>query len=349
MAAFLSIPQYPNAVGYDVQYSDPLSGDPNAPNPFGPWESLVTNTTQTSSIGDPGGDPTTRLYRVRPYLTMNGSAVPFQWYSPFSAESPLYDSQITTLVAGFRTSIDDEGTVCVASTEPGLDDGGTVLLAPDGVTTTFSLTDEPDTTAPIILENDEQVIKNGKRLLRSTDYTMDYERGRIIFATAPEQTDSIEVTYRQVRYTNRKLSRALGIAIDSLSGYQLSGYGTSLDNNLTVVNGSIGNDGLRPILYHIGLKILNRAAIRKKSDEARAYKSGSFSYDSAPGRIVDGMGAQDALDDASIQAQVSKYITTVTVPLVRTEMLSWFDYSGNFPVLTGISLGLYYAGYSAYL
>jgi hypothetical protein len=304
----------------------------------------------TSGIADIGGDPYTRLYRLRPHVTMNGTDIPLEWYGPFSKDTTLYDSQITVLVPGFRDAIDDNGEVCTASTSGGLDSGaGVVLLAPNGTQTVFTLTEEPDTVPPVILENDERVVKNGLTLRRSTDYVMNYEKGSIIFAVAPEQTDELDITYTVVRYTNRRLSRALAISIDSLAGYRLNGYSTAYDNNLIAVNGTIGLGGLPAILYVMGLKILNRAAIRKKSDEARAYKSGSFSYDSAPGRIVDGMGAQDALDDAQIQSRVNKYIQTATAPLYRTEMLSWFDFSGNMPILTGIAQGLFMAGYNSYL
>jgi len=350
LAAIFSAPPYPGAVSYDFSFSDPTVGDPNAPNPFGTWTSLASAVTSPSNIGDPTGDATLRLYRVRPNVVINSTPVALRWFGPFSATTTLFDPIITVLLPAFRDALGDYGEQATASTNTDLDTGaGVALLQPDGSKTVFNLGEAPDATPPVILESSVKVVQQGLTKAIATDYIVDWDNGTIIFAAPPAADDVIDITYTEVRYSNRMLNSALQVAIDSLATYKINGYSVSDDNNVKLVSGALTNSGLKPIVFAIGLKILNRAAIRKKSDEARAYKSDTFSYDTAPGRIIDGMSTQSVADFSEIRSMANKYIQTATSPTVRSEFDSWFDMSGRLPIFGPTGWALTYAGYAYYL
>ena len=356
MPALFSVPAYPKAVSYNLQYSDPLSGNPNAVNRFGPWSNLVSAATSPSNIFDPGGSDNLRVYRAQPTIFVNGNTFTLPYSETFMVEqrmpgfykTNLFDAQISNLLGPFRDFIGDYGTSEMSSTDINLDTGsGVGLIQPDGVTTTYSFAVIPDAEPPTILEYSVEVVKNNLSLLLNTDYVVSYEKGTIQFATAPQPTDTLTMTYKECKYTNRMLCSALQVAIDQLAEYNINGYGISDDNNVKIVNGVIGNNGLRPIIFALGQKILNRATIRIKSEQARAYKTDNFSIDTAPGRLIDGMSSQSIADFAEIRTMANQYIKTATSPMVRDAYDSFFDPSGLLPGFSVLVAGYYGVGYGS--
>ncbi len=336
-----SLPVYPNAVSYTLQYSDPLGGNPNQPNRFGPWNNLGTGTiTAPSNILDSSGTQNMRLYRAAPTISVNGTDYTFPYYEPFSVamsdpgvyEHRLYDPQITAMLPSFRRFIGDDGVVQTSSTVINLDSGaGSGLLQPDGSTTVFNLADIPDTIPAVVLEGSVTVSKDNITLVNNTDYYVDYNAGQVIFATAPLSTDSLTITYREVTYTNKILNAALANAIERLAGLGINGYGTSFDNNVILSTAPIGNDGLRFIIFLTAQKILNQAVIWAKAREARAYKTGDFSMDSAPTRILDGMSKQATSDFTELKDAADKYIRTATSSFSFGEFDAFLSIGGMWP------------------
>lgn len=346
--ALFSIPTYPGAASYTLQYSDPLVADPNGPNPLGPWANLGTGSiTSPSNIIDAAGDQNLRLYRAAPIVTINATNVTFPFYDPFSVSmsdpgvfsSQLYDPQITGMLPMFRRFIGDDGVDQVSSTVINLDSGaGSGLLQPDGTTTIFNLADVPDAIPAIVLEGSVSVVKNGKTLLRNTDYYVKYEAGQVIFATAPIATDAITITYKEVRYTNRVLNSALSNAVERLAGLGINGYGITYDNNVILATSSIGDTGLRYIVFLAAQKILNQAVIWAKAQAARAYKTGDFSMDTAPGRILDGMSNQAKIDFSELKDAVDKFVRTSTHGVSYGEYDSYFSLGGLLPSWSALFL-----------
>ncbi len=203
-----SIPMYPNATGYAIQYSDPLSGDPNAQNPLGPWVTVTGSPfTYTSNIIDTGAQ-NLRLYRAAPTVSVdvNGTSTPFTfpYYRPFSVAmsdpgvftSRLYDPNITIMLSAFRNFLGDIGIMQTASTVLNIDSGaGEGLLQPDGAIKIFNLADLPDAIPDVVLEGSVSVIKNGTTLIENTDYWVNYEAGQVIFATAPLSSDVLNINF----------------------------------------------------------------------------------------------------------------------------------------------------------
>jgi len=348
-----SLPSFPNATSYSVNYSDPLPVDPNKPNKFGPWTPL-TSVTNPSGIYDATGSGL-RLYQASPTVFVNSQAYTLPFFDCFSVAQPapsfysynLFDAQITNLIGPFRDFIGDYGDFETSSTNINVDTGsGVGLLQPDGLTAVYSLGAIPDAEPPILLEYSVQVVKNGLTLQLNLDYTVEYDKGELTFAVAPLATDVVNISYRQVKYTNRMLNSAIQVSIDMLSQFNINGYGIADDLNVKTVVGLIGNNGLRPIIFAIGQKVLNRATIRIKSEEARAYKTDNFSIDTAPGRLIDGMSTQSVADFAEIKSMATAYIKTATKPMVRDAYDSFFDFSGIMPQLNWIIASFYAAGWS---
>jgi len=353
MANLFSLPAFPNATSYNLTYSDPLPTDPNKLNKFGPWLPLPT-VLQPSNIFDPLGTPL-RLYQAAPTVYASGNAYTLPFFESFSVAQPapnffsynLYDAQITNLLGAFRDFIGDYGDYETSSTSINADTGsGIGLIQPDGIVTVYNLGSIPDAQPPILLEYSVHIVKNGLTLLLNSDYIVEYDKGSVTFAVPPYPTDTINISYREVKYTNRMLDSALQVSIDTLSQFNINGYGIMPDNNVLTVVGVIGNNGLRPIIFTIAQKILNRATIRVKSEQARAYKSDNFSIDTAPGRLIDGMSTQSVADFAEIKSMATAYIKTATVPMVRDAYDSFFDASGILPELNWLVAGYYGAGWS---
>jgi hypothetical protein len=353
MGAVISLPAYPGATSYSVQYSDPLVGNPNKPYPFA-WTTLATGIVSPSNIPDVTGNPMLRLYRAQPTILVGATPVTLQWYDPFTAKQegnlnylqPLFDPQITGMLNDFRSYIGDYGTPTAASTNINIDSGaGIGLLLPDGVRTTFSLAEIPDSHPPVVKEYSVTVTKNAIDLLLNTDFTMDYQRGMITFVTAPLASDSIDIRFDEVSYTNLWLNSAISGGINSLASFRINGYGIASDNNVKTVVGIIQNDGLKNIIFALALKILNRALIRVKSEQARAYKVDTYSIDTVPGRILDGMSKQSADDFSEIKVMANQYIKTATQPMVRDAYASFFDPSGLLPSFNIIVNAYYASGY----
>lgn len=362
MAAVFSIPPYPGATSYNIQYSDPTVGDPNAPNPFGSWTDLAGITPlaagSESNIIDPTGDPNLRLYRVQPVVKINNTSVPLQWYDPVSvAQSDiggffvynrrLYDPLLTYMLLEFRDFIGDYGVDQTAATSDALDTGaGVGLLQFDGQQKLFYLADIPDATNAIVLQGSINVVKNDVTLIRNTDYVINYEAGSILFAVAPAVDDTCYIQFREAKYSNRMLLAALDNAISSLSHFAIGGYGLKDDNNVRLMLANIPNDGLAQIIYSLAFVILNRAMIRIKSEDARAYKQADFSMDTAPGRIVDAMSKVATDDLNELRFKANNYIRTATSPIVRTLSDGFFDTSNLLPIwpfLMGAGWGWYLA------
>lgn len=341
MASLFSLPEYPGAVSYSIQYSDPVSGNPNQPNRFGPWNDLGTGTiTAPSNILDTAGSQNLRLYRAAPTIAVNGTNYTFPYYEPFAVgmsepgvyQNKLYDPQITAMLPAFRKFVGDDGAVQTASTLINLDSGaGSGLLQPDGSTTTFNLADIPDTVPAIVLEGSVTVVKNSLTLVNNTDYYVNYDAGQVVFVTAPAANDTITITYTEVAYTNRVLNAALSNAIERLAGLGINGYGISYDNNVVLSTSTLNNNGLRFIIFLTAQKILNQAVIWAKARAARAYKTGDFSMDSAPSRILDGMSKQSDSDFLELKAAVNNYIKTNTFSFSFGEFDSFMAISGLFP------------------
>lgn len=355
MGAIFSLPSYPGAISYSVQYSDPTNGNPYKPNPF-TWVPLSTGTavTSPSNIPDAGGDPTLRLYRAQPTILIGATPVALQWYEPFTLKQagtnnfvqPLYDPQITNMLGSFRDFIGDYGARTTCSTNINIDSGaGVGLLMPDGARTTFGLAEIPDATPPIVQEYSVTVTQNNVDLLLNTDFTINYDRGEITFAVAPLSTAKIDIAFTEVKYTNRMLNSALQVAVSTLASFHINGYLVLNDNNVRILSSVIPEDGLKPIIYAIALKILNRAMIREKSDKARAYKVDSYSIDTVPGRVLDGMSKQSDVDFQEIRTMCNQYIKTATKPMVRDAYAAFFDASGLLPSFNVIVNAYYAAGY----
>jgi hypothetical protein len=353
--ALFSLPVYPGATAYSLMYSDPAGADPNAPNPLGPWTNLGTGTiTSPSDIIDPIGNQNLRLYRAAPIVSINGTSVAFPFYEPFSVamsdpgvfESRLFDPQITVLLPSFRAFVGDEGVQQVCSTQINLDSGaGQGLLQPDGATTTFNLADVPDAIPAVVLEGSVKVIQNAKTLLLNTDYYVVYDAGQVAFKTAPAASDVITITYKEVTYTNRVLNGALANAIERLPGLGVNGYGTTFDNNVCLVTNTIGDTGLRYIIFLAAQKIINQAVIWAKAQAARAYKTGDFSMDTAPGRILDGMSKQASSDFLELKDAVDKYVRTTTHGVSYGDFDSFLSIQGLLPTWSVLFTANAYAGY----
>ena len=346
--SLFSIPLYPGATLYDIQYSDPLSGNPNEPSPLGPWTNFGTGSiTSPSDIIDAGGNQNLRLYRAAPVVSVNGTSVTLPYYEPFSVamsdpgvfQNRLFDPQITIMLPSFRRFVGDDGTPQVASTQINLDSGaGSGLLQPDGTTTSFFLADVPDAVPAIVLEGSVKVVKNGKTLLLNTDYYVLYDSGQVVFATAPAATDSIAINFSEVRYTNRVLNSALVNALERLAPLGINGYGITFDNNVCLSTSSIGDTGIRYIIYLVAQKILNQAVIWAKASAARAYKTGDFQMDTAPSRILDGMSHQAASDFSEIKDAADKYIRTATRGVSFGDYDSYLSLNGLLPSWSALFL-----------
>jgi hypothetical protein len=358
MGNLFSLPAYPSAVSYSVQYSDPTVGNPNRQNKLGPWTTLTGSPfASPSNIYDAAGT-FLRLYRAAPTIAIPVVGnVTLAYYDPFDISQPspqyykqrLYDAQITGMILDFRHYIGDYGQSASASTNVNIDTGaGIGLLTPDGVTTQFSVADIPDTTPPIILDYSVQVIKNNLDLIYNTDYAVSAGRGQILFATAPLTTDAVTISYTEVRYSNSQLASALATAIDMLASFNINGFGTANDNNVQIVNGSLNNNGLRSLVMAIALKVLNRAMTREKADLARAYKTQDFSIDTAPGRVIDGLSTLSSADFTEIRSMANAYIKTATIPTVRDTYAAFFDSSGTLPVYNLLVGRFYGMGYQAW-
>lgn len=341
MSVLFSLPAYPGATSYSLQYADPTSGNPNEPSLLGPWTDVGTGSiTVPSDIIDSTGDQNLRVYRAAPTISVNGTSYTFPYYEPFSVAMSepgvytrtLFDPQITQMLPMFRKFIGDEGVQQVSSTVINLDSGaGSGLLQPDGSTTIFNLADVPDAIPAIVLEASVKVVQNGKTLANNTDYYVIYDAGQVIFATAPLSTDSITITFTEVRYTNRVLNAALTNALERLAPLGINGYGVTYDNNVCLSASAIGDTGLRFIIFLAAQKILNQAVIWAKAAAARAYKTGDFSMDTAPTRILDGMSKQAASDFTELKDAVDKYIRTATSSFSYGEFDSFLQISGLLP------------------
>lgn len=353
MPQLFSIPAYPGAVSYSIQYSDPLVGNPGRANKLGPWNNLTgTPFASPSGIYDAGGT-NLRVYRVAPTITIPVVGnVTLSYYDPFGISQPapgyytthLYDAQITGMLPDFRNYIGDYGEHASASTNINIDTGaGTGLLVPDGATTQFSVADIPDTTPPIILDYSVQIIKNNSDLIYNTDYVVNATRGQVLFAVAPLAVDTLTINYTEVRYSNSHLCSALVTAVDMLANFNINGFGTKNDNNVQLISGALTNNGLRQLIMAMALKILNRAMTRQKADQARAYKTQDFSIDTAPGRVIDGLSTLNENDFTEIRAMANAYIRTATIPTVRDTYAAFFDSSGTVPTFN-ILLNSYYGG-----
>lgn len=341
MASLFSLPVYPGATSYSIQYSDPASGNPNEPSPLGPWTNLGTGTITTpSDILDTAGDQNLRLYRAAPTISVNGSSYTFPYYEPFSVamsdpgvyKNSLFDPQITQMLPMFRKFVGDDGVQQVSSTAINLDSGaGSGLLQPDGSTTIFNLADVPDAVPAIVLEGSVKVVQNGKTKLLNTDYYVRYDAGQVIFATAPLAADTITINFTEVRYTNRVLNAALTNAIERLAGLGINGYGITYDNNVCLTTSAISDTGLRFIIFLAAQKVLNQAIIWAKAAASRAYKTGDFQMDTAPSRILDGMSNQAQVDFTELKDATDKYVRTATFSFSHGEFDDFLQITGLWP------------------
>jgi hypothetical protein len=353
-----SIPAYPNAVSYDVQYCNPLVGNPGRPNKLGPWLGVSGSPfASQSNIYDSSGTQLT-MYRVAPTITLpNVGNVALQYYDAFSVYQPaplyyptiMYDAQITALLPDFRSYIGDYGQAGSASTNVNIDTGaGIGVLVPDNVTTQYNVADIPDTTPPVILDYSVQIIKNNLDLIFNTDYATYATQGFILFATAPLTTDSVTINYTEVKYSNQQLCSALATAVDMLANFNVNGFGMTNDNNVQIVSGTLSASGLRQLIMAMALKVLDKGLIRVKADQARSYKTQDFSIETAPGRIIDGMASLSAGDYQEIRGMANAYIKTATIPTVRDTYAAFFDSSGTLPVYNLLVGGFYGQGYQAW-
>lgn len=341
MASLFSLPAYPGATGYSLQYADPNPSNPNEPSPLGPWNNLGTGTITTpSNIIDAAGDQNLRLYRAAPTILVNGTSYTFPYYEPFSVsmsdpgvyKNSLFDPQITQMLPMFRKFVGDDGVQQVSSTVINLDSGaGSGLLQPDGSTTIFNLADVPDAVPAIVLEGSVKVVQNGKTLALNTDYYVRYDAGQVIFATAPLAADTITINFTEVRYTNRVLNAALTNAIERLAGLGINGYGITYDNNVCLSTSPIADNGLRFIVFLAAQKVLNQAIIWAKAAASRAYKTGDFQMDTAPSRILDGMSNQAQVDFTELKDATDKYIRVSTSSFSFGEYDSFLAITGLFP------------------
>jgi hypothetical protein len=359
MPNLFSVPAYPTAVAYNVQYSDPLGGNPGRANKLGPWTTLSGSPfTSPSNIYDSAGS-NLRQYRVAPTIVVpTVGNVTLSYYDPFSVAQPapgyyttrMYDAQITGALPDFRAYIGDYGNHASASTNVNIDTGaGIGLLVPDGISTMFSVADIPDTTPPIILDYSTQIIKNNVDLIYNTDYVVNGTRGQILLATAPLTSDALTIDYTEVRYSNQMLAAAIATGVDMLASFNINGFGITTDNNVQLVSGTLTSSGLRSLVFAIALKVLNKAMTRRKADEARAYKTQDFSIDTAPGRVVDGLATLSKTDYDEIRGMANAYIKTATIPTVRDSYAAFFDSSGTLPVYNLLVGGFYGMGYTAWM
>ncbi len=336
-----SLPAYPGAVSYSLTYSDPLTGNPNQPNPLGPWSNVGSGSVTTpSNILDSSGTQNLRLYRAAPTIVVNGTDYTFPFYEPFSVamsdpgvyKTALYDPQITSLLPQFRKFVGDDGIQQVSSTLINLDSGaGSGLLQPDGSTTSFFLADVPDAIPAIVLEGSVSVVKNGLTLSLNTDYYVIYDAGQVVFATAPLSSDTISIAFTEVRYTNRVLNAAMTNAVDRLAALGVNGYGISYDNNVCLSSSSLTTPGLRYIVFLTAQKILDQAIIWAKAAASRAYKTGDFSMDTAPTRILDGMSKQSSSDFIELKDAVDSFIRVNTNSMSYGEYDSFLSLGGMLP------------------
>jgi hypothetical protein len=358
MPNLFSLPAYPTAVSYALQYSDPVAGNPGRANKLGPWTTLSGSPfTSPSNIYDAAGT-NLRVYRAAPSITLPSvGVVQLSYYDPFSVAQPapqyysthLYDAQITGMLPDFRAYIGDYGQHASSSTNVNIDTGaGIGLIVPDGVTTQFSVADIPDTTPPIMQDYVTQIIKNNSDLIYNTDFIVNATRGQVQFLTAPAITDSLTINYTEVRYSNAQLCSALATAVDMLANFNVNGFGMTNDNNVQIVSGSLSASGLRALVMAIALKVLNKAMTRMKADQARAYKTQDFTIDTAPGRVIDGLSAMSASDYTEIKGMANAYIKTATIPTVRDTYAAFFDSSGTLPVYNLLVGGFYGMGYQAW-
>jgi hypothetical protein len=254
-------------------------------------------------------------------------------------EYNLYDPQITALLPPFREFVGDVGIQQTASTQINLDSGaGSGLLQPDGTTTIFNLADVPDSIPAIVLEGSVKVVKNGVTLLLGTDYYVMWNSGQVIFATAPASSDALTITYKEVQYTNRVLNAALSNAIERTGSIGISGYGVSYDNNVCVLTTSLGDTGIRYIIFYLAQKVLNHALIWAKAAASRSYKTGDFSMDTTPDRVLAGMTQQTQVEFGEIQAAVYKFNRANTHSFSYGDYDSFFNINGLLPTWSVIWL-----------
>lgn len=365
MASLFSLPLFPNATQYIVNYSDPISGNPNSPNPLGPWTAINGGATITnpSDIIDTTGNQNLRLYQAAPVVSINGTSYTYPFYPSFNIamsepgvfQSRLYDAAITAMLTAFRDFINDRGIPQSSSTVINMDSGaGSGLLQPDGTTTSFFLADIPDATPAIVLENSVSVVVNGTTNVLGTDYWVQWDAGQVNFATAPAANAVITITYREVNYTNGVLNAALAMAIERLGSMGISGYGTHYDNNVvrltsgqtpfynqppqTLPQNYIGDQGLRYIVLYVASKILNNAEIWLRAKNAREYKSGDFSYSTVPQRVLEGMSQQTNLDYGEIKDAAYRYIRTNTKAVSFGDYDSFLSINGLLPSWSALYL-----------
>jgi hypothetical protein len=358
MANLFSIPSYPNAVSYSIQYSDPLSGNPGRPNKLGPWTNVSGSPfSSASNIYDSSGT-NLRMYRAAPTINVPivGNVV-LQYYDAFSVYQPaaqyytqhLYDAQITGMLPDFRAYIGDYGQTGSASTNVNVDTGaGIGLLVMDGVTTQYGVADIPDTDPPIIEPYSVQIIKNNLDLIFNTDFAIYGTQGFVLFATPPATSDIVTINYTEIRYSNSQLCSALASAIDMLANFNVNGFGMTNDNNVQLVSGTLSASGLRQLIMAMAYKILIKAMIRQKADQARSYKTQDFSIDTAPTRVLDAAVAFSAADYQELRGMANAYIKTATIPTVRDTYAAFFDSSGTLPVYNLLVGGFYGQGYQAW-
>lgn len=359
MPNYFSLPQYPTAVSYAVQYSDPTSANMGRANKLGPWNTLSGSPFPSQTgIYDAAGT-NLRVYRAAPTIPIPGNGnVQLGFYDPFAVTQPspgyysthLYDAQITGMLSDFRAYIGDYGQHASSSTNVNIDTGaGIGLLVPDGVTTQFSVADIPDTTPPIMQDYVTQIIKNNVDLIYNTDFVVNASRGQVLFAAAPLTTDSVTINYTEVRYSNSQLCSALATAVDMLASFNINGFGILNDLNVQNVAGTLSNNGLRSLVMAIALKVLNKAMTRQKADQARAYKTQDFSIDTAPGRVIDGLASMSTSDYSEIKSMANNYIKTATIPTVRDTYAAFFDASGVLPIYNLLVGGFYGIGYGMWM
>lgn len=363
MANVFSHPVYfPNGNWTVVSYSLVVSrAINNSPSYFGPWVPLTgyTSYTQNTDIVDATGTYWD-LYRVAPTIAVNMpngtvSTVTLDYSKPFQASTPLYDSQISSLIDNFRQNyISDVGVEQRDSTLPQESTGGAIApFITDSLTSRFYLSFLPN-DSPLKVDADRTIVFTGTSqtsaspLAQYSDYYASEKGGYIDFATIPSTSSYLRVDYRMYRFTQDEVRNALLNAVSSISLYGINGYEVRTSNNLYYLVAPLPTRDLAEIACQIAYRNLLNAQVQDSLENAEAWKDGKIEYTSDPSRSLQAATIHiNNLDDI-IRDKANSYIYNTRTYLSRGEFTSYFDTQGILPLYSVLVAGLGVGSYAGF-
>lgn len=351
MANLFSHPAYYPSGNYTVTgYNLVVSrASGNSPNPYGPWTAVTgySNYTSNLDILDTSGTKWD-MYRVAPIITMNatGASVTLDFSRPFYAWTPLYDSQISSLLDNFRRNyLNDPGIEKRDSTVPQESTGSGVMpFITDSSTSRFYLSFLPNDN-PIKIDGENLIVMSGSDISHATaltpytDYYPSEAAGYIDFASIPTTNNYLRVDYKAYRYTNDECRNMLTNAVSVLSLYGINGYEVRNSNNLFYLTTPLPNRDMAEILCEIAYRNLLNSQVESQLETAESWKDGKVEFTSDPSRSLQAATMHVANLEESIRNRANSYIYNTRTYISRGEFSSFFDVTGILPLYTLIVAG----------